>query len=227
MASPTALTTRFVLAGMLERVPADAPRLSRRRPSSGPGPTSNRWKALTAALRRLSNAPRVPSMPACSRTMTGAPVDGRHDFDFLFGDWNVENRRLDHPNDPSCSHWQTFPTSVHVEPIFGGLGHHDLFTSPSDAPLGPWQGFTLRLYDPAEKQWRIWWTSTRAPGRLDPVMTGIFIGGTGTFFGNDTVDGILMDCRSAGRTSDPDVLVGHRRSSSPPARAGSPTGSWS
>jgi hypothetical protein len=127
--------------------------------------------------------------------MTGAPVDGRHDFDFLFGDWNVENRRLDHPNDPSCSHWQTFPTSVHVEPIFGGLGHHDLFTSPSDAPLGPWQGFTLRLYDPAEKQWRIWWTSTRAPGRLDPVMTGIFIGGTGTFFGNDTVDGILMDCR--------------------------------
>ena len=124
-----------------------------------------------------------------------APQDGRHDFDFLFGDWTVENRRLDHPADPGCRHWQTFATTVHVEPIFGGLGHHDLFTSTPDAPSGPWQGFTLRLYDPADEQWRIWWTSTKAPGRLDPVMTGSFKGGTGTFFGSDTVEGTAVACR--------------------------------
>ena len=126
---------------------------------------------------------------------TGAPQDGRHDFDFLFGDWVVENRRLEHPSDPDCRHWQSFPTTVHVEPIFGGLGHHDLFRSQVQGPNGPWQGFTLRLYDLDDKQWRIWWTSTKAPGRLDPVMTGIFSGGTGTFFGNDTVEGTTVGCR--------------------------------
>ena len=55
--------------------------------------------------------------------MARAPRDGRHDFDFLFGDWTVENRRL------------------------------------------------------------------------DPVTTGSFSGGTGSFLGNDTGEGTAMGCR--------------------------------
>jgi hypothetical protein len=142
----------------------------------------------------MLRAPRT-AVHASEMTTADATRDGRHDFDFLFGDWTVENRRLDHPVDPACRHWRTFRASVHVQPIFGGLGHHDLFSSTTETPHGPWQGFTLRLYDPDDQQWRIWWTSTEAPGRLDPVMTGSFRDGTGTFFGNDTVEGTALGCR--------------------------------
>jgi hypothetical protein len=47
---------------------------------------------------------------------------------------------------------------------------------------------TLRLYDPAERLWRIWWSSTRVPGRLDPPMSGGFDGEHGVFFGDDVVN---------------------------------------
>jgi hypothetical protein len=48
---------------------------------------------------------------------------------------------------------------------------------------------TLRLYDPADRTWRIWWSSTRAPGRLDPPMAGHFEDRHGVFHGVDAVNG--------------------------------------
>jgi hypothetical protein len=115
--------------------------------------------------------------------------DGRHDFDFVFGDWDIHNRKLRDVTDPDCAEWVEFATSAHSEPMFGGLAHVERVVSGLDAPGGWWEGFTLRQFDPRDDLWRIWWASTRNPGHLDPPLAGRFTGGLGQFTGEDTVAG--------------------------------------
>jgi hypothetical protein len=110
------------------------------------------------------------------------------DFDFIYGRWRVHNRRLRDNTDPNCAEWVDFEGTCEAFPILDGSGHIDQITVTHPPEGSPWVGMTLRLYDPAEKTWRIWWSSTRAPGRLDPSMSGGFDGGHGVFFGADVVN---------------------------------------
>ena len=115
--------------------------------------------------------------------------DGRHDFDFIFGEWTIANRTLRDMTDPACDEWREFTTTSRAEPLFGGLAHVDHITSDPAAPGGAWEGLTLRQFDPREKLWRIWWASSRNPGHLDPPLAGRFHDGTGVFHGDDTLAG--------------------------------------
>jgi hypothetical protein len=115
--------------------------------------------------------------------------DGRHDFDFLFGSWLVHNRKLVRLFDGS-DEWHEFETSCEARPILGGIGNVDTFKAAAMPPGNEvWEGFTLRLFDPERRVWRIWWASTRPPGRLDPPMTGGFNDRRGEFFGTDLLGG--------------------------------------
>lgn len=112
------------------------------------------------------------------------------DFDFLFGRWNVRNRKLRDVSDPDCTEWVTFDATAEVAPVLGGVGHVDRMFAPT-APDGPgFEGFTLRLHEPSADIWRIWWSSTRLPGVLDIPVEGRFTGTTGTFETDDTIGGI-------------------------------------
>jgi hypothetical protein len=128
----------------------------------------------------------VPSAPA---------ADGRDDFDFLLGTWQVRNQRLQHPLDPHDDSWEEFGSDAVVRPVLHGLGNTDTIASREGPGGRPFEGLTLRLFDPGDRTWRIWWTSTRQFGRLDPPMTGTFTGGHGVFFGEDEVDGIPIRIR--------------------------------
>jgi hypothetical protein len=79
--------------------------------------------------------------------------------------------------------------------ILEGIGHIDRMyvRQPSDGD--PFEGFTLRLYDPSTETWSIWWSSTRSPGRLDPPVVGQFVDGRGTFEREDTVGGHAVKVR--------------------------------
>jgi hypothetical protein len=130
--------------------------------------------------------------------------DGRGDFDFLLGTWRVGNRRLQRPLDPRDGRWEEFATDAVVRPVLDGLGNTDTFTGSSGPDGRPFEGLTLRLFDPDDGLWRIWWASTRRPGRLDPPMTGRFSGSHGVFFGDDRVDGIPIRIRFDWHALDPD-----------------------
>jgi len=122
-------------------------------------------------------------------TSTQTSEDGRHSFDFLFGRWTIHNRKLADVLEPECTDWVEFAAEGEARPILGGLGNIDSFTT-TDAPgIGQYEGMTLRLFDPEVGLWRIWWASTRLPGRLDPPMEGRFIDGHGVFFGDDVLNG--------------------------------------
>ena len=115
--------------------------------------------------------------------------DGRHDFDFLFGAWQIANRRRVNPLTEGDDEWVEFDATSEAFPVLRGGGHLDRMTV-LDAPDGPpFEGMTLRLFDPALDTWSIWWSSTRAPGRLDPPVVGRFSDGRGVFECDDVVAG--------------------------------------
>jgi len=128
-------------------------------------------------------------------TETETRTDGRHDFDFAFGRWSVQNRKLVDVLDPGCTEWVEFVAEVDARPILGGLGNTDSFKVADMPGRGAYEGMTLRLFDPEADLWRIWWASTGYPGRLDPPMEGRFSGGLGVFLCDDVIDGRAVKVR--------------------------------
>ena len=117
-------------------------------------------------------------------------TSSQHDFDFVFGRWSVRNRKLVDVTDPTCDQWVEFDAVSDVAPVLRGIGHIDQMSVPAPADGGPpFEGFTLRLFDPSDETWRIWWSSTRAAGVLDTPVAGRFDGTHGVFEAADTIAG--------------------------------------
>lgn len=114
---------------------------------------------------------------------------GAHAFDFLHGSWTFHLRKLRDPADPDCAEWLVFNATGEAFPILDGMGNVDRLYVPATEDSEAFEGFTLRLYDPVTDTWRIWWSSTRAPGVFDEPVVGHFDGGRGTFESDDVVGG--------------------------------------
>ena len=114
---------------------------------------------------------------------------GTDAFDFLHGSWTVHNRKLRDVTDPACHDWVEFDATSEVFPVQHGLGNVDQMEVPDPPDGAPFEGLSLRLFDPASGTWSIWWSSTRAPGRLDPPVVGRFIGNRGVFECSDVIGG--------------------------------------
>ena len=79
-----------------------------------------------------------------------------------------------------------------VRPLGGAgiLGNVDQFRAAD------YEGFSLRLFDPGADVWRIWWSSTARPGRLDPPVEGRFgADGRARFEGDDMLEGLPIRVR--------------------------------
>lgn len=112
------------------------------------------------------------------------PDDGRRDFDFYFGKWQLRNERLK-ARLAGCQEWEEFESAQECRPILGGLGNLDSFATDWG---GGYRGMTLRLFQPATRQWSIYWASNR-DGVLEPPVLGSFKDGVGTFCGRDQHNG--------------------------------------
>jgi hypothetical protein len=122
-------------------------------------------------------------------------LDGRRDFDFLFGDWRIANRKLEDPLAAEPTKWLEFEATSEAAPILGGLGNFDMYSAP-DFPGRPgYHGFSLRLFDPEAGLWRIWWASTVGRGELDTPVVGRFRDGVGRFECDDVLDGRRVKVR--------------------------------
>jgi len=124
-----------------------------------------------------------------------APYDRRmsnHDFDFLFGNWKVLNRRLKEPL-AGNSEWLEFEATNFARPVWGGLANIDEYEA-IDTPWGEIHGMTLRLYDPKSEQWTIYWAN-RNNGKLDPPMTGAWKNDVGEFYDQESFCGRMIYVR--------------------------------
>src|SRR5262249_15591430 len=118
------------------------------------------------------------------------PLQGElGDFDFLIGDWSVDNQRLK-ARWTRRPQWDRFASLSRCERRLGGLANVEEIVFPEQG----WAGLTLRVLDPAAARWTIWWVSSRE-GRLQPPVYGGFVGGLGEFFGEDLDDGRFISVR--------------------------------
>jgi len=158
---------------------------------------STGWLDQLAITSTLDNQQAsLLELEPTSRSVLGpgatASRASKHDFDFLFGSWNIHNRFL---NGRLCqsTEWLEFDARSEVRPLLDGFGHLDCYSTVRDGEA--FEGMTLRLFDPATGEWLIHWADSRRAHRLLPPMAGRFTGEVGEFFGDETVDGKDVLCR--------------------------------
>ena len=116
-------------------------------------------------------------------------------FDFLLGSWTVHNRKILDNTDPECDEWIEFDAHSTVVPILLGAGNLERMIVSEPVDGDPFEGVSLRIFDPASGTWGIWWSSTRSPGKLEVPVRGEFDGNTGRFECDDVVGGVPVRTR--------------------------------
>lgn len=109
-------------------------------------------------------------------------MTGEHDFDFLFGDWNVHHRKLA-TRLAGADDWQEFRGTSTTRPILGGRGNVE--DNAIDDPAGAYLAAAVRAFDGTTGLWRIWWLDLRSPTELGTPVVGRFEGDRGEFIADD------------------------------------------
>ncbi len=123
--------------------------------------------------------------------MSNSDSNSAQDFDFLIGSWRVLNRRLTERL-KNCDSWEEFEATLSVRPILGGLGNVDQFRTTLNGV--EFEGVTLRLFNPATREWSLYWADS-ARGELQPPLVGRFQEGRGEFFSRESHNDIPILAR--------------------------------
>lgn len=165
---------------------------------AGPGTSA-------AVVDSIGQPSSILYLEPTSRSMLGdgrqAARASKHDWDFLFGTWQVRHRYLEGRLRGS-NEWIEFDSECEAMPLLLGLGNLDRNTFVRDGQTV--EGITLRLFDPSTGEWSIHWADSAHPGSLIPPMSGRFTGDAGEFFGDEFVDGRRVLCRFVWTRNPPD-----------------------
>lgn len=148
---------------------------------------------LTALASSLHAGPAKAAATTPATAIDPAPAlpDGRHDFDFYLGRWQVKNRRLA-KRLVGNNDWIEFDATDECKPVLGGLGSVDRYLTDFNGGI---EGFALRLYRPHTRQWHVYWASDR-DGVLEAPLIGGFRDGIGLFEGLELHEGKMLPSRA-------------------------------
>jgi hypothetical protein len=144
----------------------------------------------------------APSPSAFAQTAPAPPRDGSHDFDFEIGTWKTHLKRLLHPLSGS-NEWARYDGVTTVRKVWGGRAN--LVELVADGPAGHFEGLNLRLYNPQSRQWSLHFAGSR-DGAMAPPTIGSFVGGTGTFYSQESFDGRAVFVRFVITPLDADTI---------------------
>lgn len=114
--------------------------------------------------------------------------DGQHDFDFAFGSWNVQLRRLPDPLS-GMTDWIEYEGTSVCRPVWDGRANVDEFRVQSPTG-GLIDGLTLRLYNPATAEWSLYWANASNGVLSLPPTVGRFADdGSGAFYDDEEIAG--------------------------------------
>ena len=129
--------------------------------------------------------------------ITASKTSSEHDFDFLAGKWTMHNKRLKERLKNSHEWVEYEATDENFGPILNGIGNMDIFRTTYNTMGGkPYEGLTVRLFDPKTRLWSLYWVDSNK-GVMDPPVVGSFEGPIGFFYTRDTYNGtpIIMAFR--------------------------------
>ncbi|SEW36930.1 hypothetical protein SAMN05428988_4576 [Chitinophaga sp. YR573] len=112
-------------------------------------------------------------------------TSSQNDFDFYIGRWKLKNKKLKERLN-NCNEWIEFESTQECYKILNGLGNIDKFLAEFDGV--PFEGMTVRLFNPNTKLWSIYWADSNQ-GKLDPPVVGSFDNNIGLFHTKDTFKG--------------------------------------
>ena len=116
--------------------------------------------------------------------IVASAISSHQDFDFLAGKWRVHNRKLK-SRLSRCSEWTEFEAQVECRLILKGFGNTDSFQTTVDGR--PWEGMSLRLFNPKTRLWSIYWANCETVV-LDVPQVGSFEDKIGCFYARDTFE---------------------------------------
>jgi hypothetical protein len=121
--------------------------------------------------------------------VTASKTSSSNDFDFLAGKWTMDNKRLKRRLD-NCNEWIEYKsTDENFGTLLNGLANLDIYkTNFNPVNNKPYEGITLRLFNPETKLWSLYWVDSNL-GVLDPPVVGSFEGNVGTFYCKDIFQG--------------------------------------
>lgn len=113
-----------------------------------------------------------------------SPMSSENDFDFFVGSWKVRNKKLQ-KRLANCDEWTEFEAKSECRILLNGFANTDSFYATFDGK--PFEGMTLRLFNPLTKLWSIYWADSNVVV-LDVGQLGSFDGNIGEFFARDIFD---------------------------------------
>lgn len=117
--------------------------------------------------------------------LTASPTSSKHDFDFYEGKWYLNNKKLKTKLN-GCTEWLEFESTQEMYRILNGIGNVDNFLATFDGV--PFEGMTVRLFNPKTKLWSLYWADSNE-GKFDPPVVGSFENNVGHFFAKDIFEG--------------------------------------
>lgn len=132
-------------------------------------------KAETMQFLRLAAcALLLAPFPALAQSTCATPAadrDGSKDFDWEIGIWTTKLKRLKNPLSGAPAVWVEYEGTSDVRRVMGGKAN--LVDLDITGPAGRIVGTSLRLYNPAAKQWSLNFASAGG-GVLTPAQLGGF-----------------------------------------------------
>lgn len=143
-----------------------------------------------ALLQKFSLA--TAALAFGSPRLAAADEPPEQDWQWLVGNWDVWHERLRERLVGSTT-WDKFAGKSNCWLTLGGLGTID--DNLLHLPSGKYRAVGVRAFDPASRQWAIWWLDGRMAGKLDPPVRGGFDGSEGEFRGADVHKGTPVTVR--------------------------------
>lgn len=138
-------------------------------------PTDVRRRSVLQIAAGLAAAGGVAVHRAHAAARPPAPTGKPGDFDFLTGEWRIENRQLEGGT------WKTFEGEATVHGILAGVGSVEELRIPARG----FSGMGLRLLDVERKLWADHWVNARSGVLTPPPSWGSFVDGVGTWDADD------------------------------------------
>ena len=144
--------------------------------------------AGVALVLAASPAPASAQGPAAPAARTPAIRDGSHDFDWMVGTWKAHLKKLVNPLTGSTK-WIEFDGTQRTWLAWGGKSAMDEFVVEDPATRTRIDALTVRLYNPAQDQWSIYWANATNGEFSLPATVGRWTNGRGEFYDHESIGG--------------------------------------